>query len=62
MNNIKFKTPYEARFDAGKNGANTFNSHYSWFTTKESMNEWQRGNNAGSAKREAEYNNKKLNK
>lgn len=38
-----FKNAYEAGYDAGKNGADNFNSHYKWFRTKESMQEWERG-------------------
>lgn len=49
-----FNNAFDAGYDAGKNGANTFNSHYRWFATKESMQEWQRGNDAGSKKREAD--------
>lgn len=48
-----FKTPYDAGYDAGMFGANTFNSHFKWFNTKERMEEWSRGNKAGSAKRES---------
>lgn len=47
-----FKTPYDAGYDAGRYGANTFNSHFSWFNTKERVKEWQRGNDAGSYARE----------
>ncbi len=53
-NITRFETAYDAGFDAGKYGANNFNSHYSWFSTKEKMQHWLKGNNAGSAKREAE--------
>lgn len=55
MTEIKFNTPYDAGYNAGMYGANSFNSHYSWFSTKEKMKEWQRGNDAGSAKRESEH-------
>ena len=49
-----FKTPYDAGYNAGVYGANNFNSHFKWFQTKEKMQEWQRGNDAGSAQREAD--------
>lgn len=57
----KFETPYDAGYHAGFFGANTFNSHFSFFSTKERMQEWNRGNKAGSAKREAdEFEQRKL--
>lgn len=48
----KFDNAYDAGYDAGLNGANTNNSHFSWFATKENLANWQRGNNDGSYKRE----------
>lgn len=54
----RFKSPYDAGYDAGRYGANNFNSHYSFFRTKDSLREWQRGNDAGSKKREAERERK----
>lgn len=48
----QFDNAYDAGYDAGFNGANNFNSHFKWFKTKESMQEWQRGNNDGSNQRE----------
>lgn len=54
----RFASPYDAGYNAGRYGANNFNSHYSFFRTKESMQEWQRGNTDGSNKREAERNRK----
>lgn len=55
----KFKTPYDAGFDAGKFGANNFNSHFSWFNTKERMEEWSWGKKDGLAKRESDRYSKK---
>lgn len=54
MSRLHFDNAYDAGFNAGRFGANTFNSHYSWFRTEESMREWQRGNDLGSKKREAD--------
>ena len=51
---MKFETPYDAGFNAGLFGANTFNSHYSFFLNEASMKEWKRGNDLGSKKREAD--------
>lgn len=51
----EFSNPYDAGYNAGMYGANSFNAHYSWFNTKERMKEWQRGNDAGSEKREANH-------
>ena len=56
-----YASAYEAGFEAGRYGANNFNAHYSWFSTKEKMKEWQRGNDAGSKKREADNQIKKIN-
>lgn len=61
MEQTHFETPYDAGFDAGRYGVNTFNSHFKWFTTKESTEEWQRGNDLGSKKREADRKSKKQN-
>lgn len=53
-NKIKeFKSSYEAGFDCGLHGPNSFNSHYKWFSSKESMKEWENG------KRDAEKKNAK---
>ena len=49
----EFKTSYEAGFDCGINGADNFNSHYRWFLSKSSMEEWEKG------KRNAEIKNSK---
>ncbi len=48
-----FKTAYDAGYDCGLNGSDNFNSHYRFFTTKESMQEWEKG------KRNAEQKNAK---
>ena len=37
-----FKSSYDAGFDCGLNGADNFNSHYRYFQSKESMQEWER--------------------
>ena len=55
---IEFTNAYEAGFDAGRYGANNFNAHYKWFNTKKLMQEWQRGNELGIAKRMAEHEDK----
>lgn len=41
---------YKAGYDAGKNGENTTNCHYSHFASKRIMQQWQAGYDA--AKRE----------
>jgi hypothetical protein len=41
-----FDGPYAAGFDAGKNGPNEDNSHYSWFSAPEATAEWERGKRA----------------
>lgn len=38
-----FNTAYDAGFDAGLYDSDNFNTHYKWFRTKESMQEWERG-------------------
>ncbi len=38
---------YLAGFDAGKNGPNEKNAHFSYFRTRGSMEEWSRGNAEG---------------
>jgi hypothetical protein len=43
------KTPYEAGYDAGKNGPNMENCNFSWFATPEMTREWERGNNEAKA-------------
>lgn len=43
----KFKNAYDAGYDAGMNSPDTNNSHFSWFATKELMEEWSRGNKEG---------------
>lgn len=35
---------YHAGFDAGGNGSNTDNCHFSYFATPELCKEWERGN------------------
>lgn len=40
-------TPYEAGYDAGKNGANTTNCNFSIFSKPEKTREWERGNKEG---------------
>lgn len=52
-------TPYEAGFDAAKNGANTTNCHFSYFGTRESTAEWERGHKAGLAAMEEIGNQEK---
>lgn len=47
----EFANPYEAGYDAGRYGANTFNAHFKWFSTKEKMEDWSRGNKEGAAKK-----------
>lgn len=42
-----FESPYAAGFDCGKNGSNTKNCHFNWFSTKERTAEWERGKKAG---------------
>lgn len=39
----QFKSAYEAGRDAGLHGANPANSHFSWFSSREQANEWDRG-------------------
>ena len=45
-----FKNAYDAGFDCGLHGANNFNSHYKWFLSKESMQDWERGKRNAIAK------------
>jgi hypothetical protein len=47
---IDFKSAYDAGFDCGLNGANNFNSHYKWFLSKISMQDWERGKRNAEAK------------
>lgn len=35
--------PYAMGYDAGKNGSNTTNTHFSIFSTNEKTKEWERG-------------------
>jgi hypothetical protein len=46
----KFDNAYDAGYDAGKNGADNINSHYRFFASKESMQEWERGKRNAEAK------------
>lgn len=39
----EMKQIYDAGFDAGRNGSNATNTHFSYFSTKEKMEEWSRG-------------------
>ncbi len=41
-------TPYAYGYDAGRNGANTENCHFTIFSSPERTKEWERGNNDGS--------------
>lgn len=43
---------YRRGYDAGMNGANTHNCHFSIFAKSENTKEWERGNNDGSYDRE----------
>lgn len=45
-----FTSAYEAGKDVAINGSNVANSHFCWFSSRESANEWERG------KREASIN------
>jgi hypothetical protein len=56
----KFLSPYHAGYDAGQCGANAYNTHFSFFSTKERMQEWQRGNDDGSKKRAAEQRTQEM--
>jgi hypothetical protein len=38
-----FPSAYEAGRDGGLNGSNEANTHFGWFATKASMQEWERG-------------------
>lgn len=49
----EFTSAYDAGFDCGLHGADSFNSHFKWFLSKANMVEWERG------KRNAELKNKK---
>lgn len=40
-------TPYEAGFECGKNGANTTNCHFSFFSSPERTVEWEKGKKDG---------------
>lgn len=56
---MKEKTPelqqaYDHGYNAGYFGANDQNCHFSIFSTPAKMKAWQRGNDAGSNKREQE--------
>lgn len=44
----QFESAYEAGKDAGRNGPNVANAHFSWFGSEESTAEWVRGNRDGS--------------
>lgn len=59
---MKFKSPYDAGYDAGLNGANADNCHFGWFNKPENTNEWERGNNAGRNKKKEIEHKKKLKK
>lgn len=50
----KFISAYDAGYDAGLNGANTDNSHFSWFNKPENTKEWERGNKDGIGQLESE--------
>lgn len=43
------KSPYERGFDAGVNGPNERNCHFSIFRTPENTKAWERGKAAGDA-------------
>lgn len=49
-----FESPYQAGRDAGINGPNTRNCHFTWFSSKERTAEWERGKAAGDAVRAAQ--------
>lgn len=38
---------YKGGFDAGLNGSNTVNTHFSFFATKEQTADWEAGQSAG---------------
>lgn len=42
---------YKAGYDAGMNGPNTTNCHFSIFTTDRNTKEWERGKAAADAER-----------
>lgn len=43
----KNSTEYKNGYDAGLNGPNTGNCHFSNFATKEQTKDWEAGNSAG---------------
>lgn len=38
-----FNSAYEAGFDCGLHGADNFNTHYRFFSTKKGMQDWETG-------------------
>ncbi len=53
---------YQAGFSAGKDGANTTNSHFSFFATKEQTADWEAGQRDGKkAKARNQGQRKKIN-
>lgn len=47
-----FATPYDAGFDNGKNGPNTKNCHFGFFSTAEKTMDWERGSADGKREKE----------
>jgi hypothetical protein len=47
----KNSTEWKNGFDAGLNGSNTTNTHFSNFGTKEQTADWEAGKKAGEAQR-----------
>ena len=43
---------YEKGYDAGKNGANTTNSHFSLFTSPDRTKAWEKGNKRAKEERQ----------
>lgn len=56
----KETTEYKNGFDAGLNGPNKINSHFSNFATKEQTDSWEAGQRAGK-KQKAQGKTKKTN-
>jgi hypothetical protein len=52
-----FKSAYAAGLNAGKVKPNTSNCHFSWFSSKESTAEWERGNREGKNHRAKRFDN-----
>ncbi len=49
------KSPYWNGYDAGLNGSNEINSHFSIFSTPENTKEWERGKIEGESLKQPKF-------